>query len=126
MEQLFDLFLQSGLRPLSVISETAELEKVVNRSELATLLILKYYNEIPMSELASKLGSPLSTVTSLSKRLVHKGLVERNHSSKDQRIILVKLTDKGEELAEIAKGIIQKILMRVQAALSDEELNQRP
>jgi DNA-binding MarR family transcriptional regulator len=124
MDQLFELFLKHGLRPLTVFSEVAELERAVNRSELAALLILHFHDEMAMSELANYLGVPLSTMTSLAKRLVHKGLIERNQSGKDQRIVLIRLTEKGQQLAQQAKGIIDNILVRVQEALSNDELQQ--
>lgn len=124
MENLFEFLLKSGLQPLKFIPELSELEKLVNRSEVVALLMLRFYDEMTMSELAVKLGSPLSTVTSLSKRLVRKGLIERYRSSKDKRIILIKLTNDGQKIAERAKEIIQKILVNVQKALSQDELNQ--
>lgn len=124
MEQLFDFFLKHGLRPLSLFSEVAELEKIVNRSELAALLMLQFHDEMAMSELATYLGVPLSTMTSLSKRLVHKKLIERKKSDKDQRIILIRLSVEGQKLAHQAKKIINNILVRVKVAFSDDELQQ--
>jgi DNA-binding MarR family transcriptional regulator len=124
MDQLFELFLKHGLRPLSLFSEVSELERVVSRSELAALIILQFHDEMAMSELATYLGVPLSTMTSLGKRLVHKGLIERSQSGKDQRIILIRLTEKGQLLAQQAKGIIDNILVRVQEVLSNDELQQ--
>ncbi|HET7657035.1 MAG TPA: MarR family transcriptional regulator [Bacillales bacterium] len=124
MKQLFELFLKSGLRPLSLFPEVSKLEELVNRSELASLLILDLYDEMTMSELADQLGFPLSTVTSLSKRLVRKGYVIRNHSNKDKRIILIRLTEKGQKIAIQAKEMIENLLACVYEALSDEELNQ--
>ncbi|MGG3575240.1 MarR family transcriptional regulator [Bacillus gobiensis] len=77
-----------------------------------------------MSELASDLGAPLSKITSLAKRLVKKGLVERNQSDKDQRVILIRLTEKGQEFVLQARGIMENMLARVESVLSDEELQQ--
>ena len=72
----------------------------------------------------TELGAPLSTVTSLVKRLVRKGLINRAHSDKDQRIILVQLTEEGKELALQARAIMENMFLRVQAALSNDELQQ--
>lgn len=123
MEQLLELFLKNGLKPLNMIFDTTELERVVNRSDIAALLILHLRGEMTMSGLAEDLGAPLSTITSLAKRLVKKGLIERNQSSKDQRILLVRLTDEGQRLALKARNTIESIFARVQAALSVDELN---
>ncbi|MDF2651769.1 MAG: transcriptional regulator [Paenibacillus sp.] len=124
MEQMLELFLQNGLRPLSNLSETTDLERKVNRSELTALLLLYFRGQLTMSALASQLGVPLSTTTSLVQRLVRKGLVERTQSTRDQRIMNVELTGEGRQLALQAKAIMENMLTRVQAALSREELEQ--
>jgi DNA-binding MarR family transcriptional regulator len=124
LDQLLELFLQNGLRPLSFLSETAELDREVNRSELAALLVLQRLGELTMSSLASHLGVPLSTTTSLVKRLVRKDLVDRTQSAKDQRIMHVELTAQGMKLALQAKSIMEDMFARVQASLSQEELQQ--
>jgi DNA-binding MarR family transcriptional regulator len=124
VESLFELFLKHGIRPLSLFSEASELEKTVNRSELTAIIMLQYYDELTMSELAGKLGIPLSTMTSLAKRLVHKRLIERKQSGKDQRVILIRLTPEGMELSGRAMQIINNLLDRIQATLSDDELEQ--
>jgi DNA-binding MarR family transcriptional regulator len=56
--------------------------------------------EMIMSDLASVLESPLSTVTRMVDRLEGKGLVERFRCEKDRRIVLVRYTDKGHMLRE--------------------------
>ena len=122
MEQILELFLKNGLRPLGLLSEIGGLEKEVNRSELSALLILSFRGEMTTSMLAAELGAPLSTITSMAKRLVQKGLIERNQSTKDQRIILIQLTGKGQQLAIQAKGIVENIFSRVKAALTTHEL----
>lgn len=124
MEQIFMLFLKNGLRPLSLLPDTMGLEKVVTRSEIAVLLMLSFRGDIPMSELSTELGTPLSTMTSLTKRLVRKGFIERRKSPKDQRIILVQLSDKGQELASKVRGIMEGAIARVQAVLTPDEVDQ--
>lgn len=124
LDQMLELFLQNGLRPLSFLSETAELEREVNRSELTALLVLHFRGQLTMSALASHLGVPLSTTTSLVKRLVRKGLVERTQFAKDQRIMHVELTGEGMQLALQAKSVMENMFTRVQTSLSKEELQQ--
>lgn len=122
--QMFELFLQNGLRPLSFLSETSELEREVNRSELTALLVLHVRGKSTMSSLAGDLGAPLSTITSMVKRLVRKGLVNRYQSAKDQRIVLVELTEEGKKIALQARVIMDNMFGRIQAALSKDELTQ--
>ncbi|MEW9702185.1 MarR family winged helix-turn-helix transcriptional regulator [Paenibacillus sp. SI8] len=124
LDQMLELFLQNGLRPLSYLSETAELDREVNRSELTALLVLQFRGQLTTSALASQLGVPLSTTTSLVKRLVRKDLVNRTQSAKDQRIIHLELTEKGMQLGSEAKAIMEAMFARVQSVLSQEELQQ--
>ncbi|MCC2686549.1 MAG: transcriptional regulator [Paenibacillaceae bacterium] len=124
MDHIFELFLKNGLRPLSLLPEIVGLERAVNRSEIAVLLMLHFRGEMTMSELASELGAPLSTMTSLAQRLVRKGLIARRQSDKDQRIILVELSEKGLQLVSQVRSTIEGAFARVQASLSDEELKQ--
>jgi DNA-binding MarR family transcriptional regulator len=124
MEHILELFLKNGLRPLSLLPEIVGLERAVNRSEIAVLLMLHFRGEMTMSELASELGAPLSTMTSLAQRLVRKGLIARRQSDKDQRIILVELSEKGLQLVSQVRSTIEGAFARVQASLSDEELKQ--
>ncbi|UUZ84101.1 hypothetical protein LJK88_10290 [Paenibacillus sp. P26] len=42
LDQMMELFFQNGLRPLSFLSETAELERKVNRSELTAVVVLHF------------------------------------------------------------------------------------
>ncbi|UUZ80099.1 MarR family transcriptional regulator [Paenibacillus sp. P26] len=73
MQQLYELFLKSGLRPFAFMSDTLQLEQKLTRSDMSTLLILLFKGDMTMSELASVMGAPLSTMTSIAKRLEQKG-----------------------------------------------------
>lgn len=124
MEHIFELLLKNGLRPLSLLPNIDEIELKVSRSEVAVLLLLSFRGTIPMSELSDVLGAPLSTMTSITKRLVSKGFIERRKAPQDQRIILVQLTRKGKDLVTEIRKQVDRVLIHVQAAFTEEELNQ--
>ncbi|CAH0119408.1 hypothetical protein PAE9249_01909 [Paenibacillus sp. CECT 9249] len=124
MERILEFYVKTGLRPLSLLPETAEWEQKVNRSELTALILLHLYGEQTMSQLAADLGAPLSTVTSLTKRMARKGLIERVQSDKDQRMILARITEQGEQLAQQARSFMESVIARVESALTKEELQQ--
>jgi DNA-binding MarR family transcriptional regulator len=124
MQQLYDLFLKTGLRPFDYFTDTAQLEKEFTRSDLATILTLLFRGQQPMSALATELGAPLSSMTSIAKRLERKGMIKRMTSPQDQRIILVSLSEEGQWKAEQAKHTMEQMLDRVQQALTAEELEQ--
>jgi DNA-binding MarR family transcriptional regulator len=124
MDELFELLVKHGLKPLTLVPEWEGLEQRLNRSELAAVVMLHHHGEMTTSELAASLGVPLSTMTSLSKRLVAKKLFQRLQSEQDQRIILLRLTEEGTELAQAARALLNQSLSRIGEALTQEELQQ--
>jgi DNA-binding MarR family transcriptional regulator len=124
MQQLYDLFLKTGLRPFSFMNDTLQLEQKLTRSDLSTLLILLFRGDLTMSELASEMGAPLSSMTSIAKRLERKGFIARATSVQDQRVKLVTLTQEGQQLAKKWEHIMLAMLSRLEAVFTPEEMEQ--
>lgn len=68
--------------------------------------------ELPIGYLTERLKLDTGTVTPLLKRMETKGLLTRQRSDKDERIVLVKLTEKGCDLRDRAKDIPKELLCR--------------
>lgn len=124
MQQLFELIFKNGLRPLSMFPDTLHLELQLTSSDFSALLLLKFHEQLTMSQMADFLGAPLSTVTSIAKRLVRKGYIYREKSQQDQRIIVNRLTEDGELIAEEALRTMNRMFKRIERALTAEELQQ--
>ncbi|NQF17639.1 MarR family transcriptional regulator [Brevibacillus sp. HB1.3] len=124
MQQLYDLFLKTGLRPFAFMSDTMQLEEKLTRSDLTTLLLLLFRGDLTMSELAQEMGAPLSSMTSIAKRLERKGYIARATSVEDQRVKLVTLTPPGKQLAKESEQIMLTMLGRLQEAFTSEEMEQ--
>lgn len=122
MHQLYDLFLKTGLRPFAFMSDTHPLEEKLTRSDLSTLLILHFRGDLTMSELAAEMGAPLSSMTSIAKRLERKGYIARATSAQDQRVKLVTLTQRGMELAKESEQIMLAMLGRLEEAFTPQEM----
>lgn len=73
------------------------------KNDVLTLLHLHRVQSSRMSDIAAYLDTPLNTATGVVARLQQRGLVEREHSTGDKRIVLISLTDDGRFL--IARGI---------------------
>lgn len=73
------------------------------KNDVLTLLYLHRTQSSRMSDLAAYLDAPLNTATGAVTRLQQRGLVERQHSPDDKRIVLISLTAEGRRL--IAQGI---------------------
>ncbi|MBB3109620.1 DNA-binding MarR family transcriptional regulator [Paenibacillus phyllosphaerae] len=124
MQQLYDLFLKTGLRPFAFMTETQPLEQKVTRSDLSTLLILLFRGDLTMSELAAEMGAPLSSMTSIAKRLERKGFIARATSAQDQRVKRVTLTQEGKQIAKESEQMMLSLLGRLEAVFTPEELEQ--
>lgn len=124
MEQLLEQFFKNVLRPLSLFPDTSHLEAHFTSSDLSVLLLIKIHGQLTMSEMAKHLGAPLSTVTSISKRLVRKGSIYREKSTQDQRIIVNRLTKEGDMIAEEVLDLMKDTFNKVEEALTPEELQQ--
>ena len=91
------------------------------KNDVLTLLYLHRTQPSRMSDLAAYLDAPLNTATGAVTRLQQRGLVERQHSPDDKRIVLISLTAEGRRL--IAQGIKDSISLigRLFEELTPEE-----
>ncbi|MGM7722906.1 MarR family transcriptional regulator [uncultured Metabacillus sp.] len=124
MNQLLSLFLQNWMKPLLIDQEINEITKKVTRSELIALIMLKQRGEATMSQLASDMGLQKSTLTNIRQRLTKRGLIHHYRDANDQRIIWIKLTTDGEELADRVLDTMKRVLQKIKDALTSEELEQ--
>jgi DNA-binding MarR family transcriptional regulator len=122
MEQLLELLLGGGVRLPFLSADLLALDRELPKSELLALLMLQRRGEANMSELAADLSLPLSTVTGIGARLAKRGLAERHRDERDRRVILVRLTPPGQQLAGRVRVLLDSLFDRIQAALAPEEL----
>src|SRR6516165_1156696 len=121
MDRLLDLILIGGPRPPLFHPDVLALERQLPRSEMLALLLLQRHGERTMSELAEALGAPLSTASGIGERLARRGLVQRQRRPEDRRVVVVRLTRKGETAAGKLREQIAGLLRRVAGALTEEE-----
>jgi DNA-binding MarR family transcriptional regulator len=124
MERLLDLFLSGGVRPPLFHPDVLELDRGLPRSEMLALLILQRRGQRTMSQLAEDLGAPLSTASGIGERLGRRGLVERLRKPDDRRVVVVRLTPRGQDLASKLRRQVDGILRRIEGSLTAEEIAQ--
>src|SRR5262245_50521768 len=124
MDRLLDLILGGGLRLPLFHPDVLALDRQLPRSEVLALLLLQRHGERTMSELAEVLGAPLSTASGIGERLARRGLVHRQRRPEDRRVVVVRLTRKGETAAGKLRGQVDGLLRRVAGALTKEEQGQ--
>ena len=124
MDRLLDLILTGALRPPLFDPDMLALDRQLPRSEMLALLLLQRHGERTMSELAEALGAPLSTASGIGERLARRGLAKRQRQPEDRRVVVLRLTRKGETVASRLREQFDGLLRRVTGALTGEELAQ--
>jgi len=86
--------------------------------------LLSSLSEAPrrITELAELDGLAQPTTTLLVKRLEEQGLVRRERQAHDQRVVLVSLTDAGQDALEHLRGLASTGLRRHLDAMPDDQL----
>ena len=111
----------------------------LSMSQLNAIKILWQSGELTMNELAEQLAVSPPSASAMVDRLVEKGVINREHSTKDRRKVVVRISPEAEKIAEEIKsnilqffvGLVDKIgeetaqqwcdvLTRVKSALSEE------
>jgi DNA-binding MarR family transcriptional regulator len=94
----------------------------LSHAQMSMLYLLFYHKRSNAKQIAEFLGITNSAVAQLMDPLVDKGLVSRQHDSKDRRIVHLSLTPEG-------RGVLKKLsrhkfagLRTALGALDDEDL----
>lgn len=89
------------------------------------LMVLWEHQQLPVNDIAKKLILNTNTITPLLKRMEQQGLITRERSRKDERKVLVQLTEKGVALKDEAVKIPEQLAQKLsQNALNVPALEQ--
>jgi len=124
MQQLVEMILTGGLRLPILTPELIALDQSLAKTDIMALLMIHRRGEVTMSELAADLGVPLSTTTGIGARLTRRGLIERERSAQDRRVIVSRLTPAGADLAAMVQAEIDRMIDRITGALTPDEVAQ--
>ncbi len=87
------------------------------------MMVLWENDALTVNEIARLLILNTNTVTPLLKRMEQQGLVERKRSLKDERRVIVALTQKGRDMRQEALKIPEMLLSRIlEGPFEKEEL----
>ncbi|HEX7603841.1 MAG TPA: MarR family transcriptional regulator [Polyangiaceae bacterium] len=67
--------------------------------QLTVIKMLEQIGDLSLSELSDRIRAQNSTVTGIIDRMEREGLVVRERSTSDRRVVHIKLTEKGERIA---------------------------
>ena len=85
--------------------------------QLTVVKLLEQVGDLSLSELSDRIRAQNSTVTGIIDRMERENLVVRERSKEDRRVVHIKLTPKGQQLArdipiepiEIFKGALETL-----------------
>lgn len=78
-------------------------------TQYLAMMVLWEKKELSVKELGEKLHLDSGTLSPMLKSLEKKGLICRSRSSADERVLMVKISEDGENLKEKAKDIPLKM-----------------
>ena len=77
--------------------------------------------EMTMTEVANNLNITVGTLTTAINRLIKKDYVERRRIEEDRRVVLIKLTEKGEKAFDSHAQFHDEMIKSVMLELSEKE-----
>jgi DNA-binding MarR family transcriptional regulator len=77
---------------------------------------------VPLSEIIAWLGVSKQATSQLIETLVLRGYLERSIDDEERRRLTVTLTERGRAVAAIARGAVERVDQRLQAAVGREHL----
>lgn len=93
----------------------------LSETDLEAVLVLGEQGECTAGHLASALGVPATTGTTIADRLVKRRLIARRRSEEDRRSVWLALTERGEELLEEARADQLEICRELLSALEPKQ-----
>ncbi|KRM76212.1 MarR family winged helix-turn-helix transcriptional regulator [Secundilactobacillus collinoides] len=92
-----------------------------NPGQMRLVFLLAKKGQLTNSEIVTELNIKPSSASGLVNRLVEGGLVQRQASPSDKRVMLISLTDRGQRFIDSAHLLRDKMSELVFVSLTDEE-----
>lgn len=88
-------------------------------TQYITMMVMWEHKKISVKEMGSLLFLDSGTLTPVLKKLEEKGFVKRQRDGKDERLLNVSITEKGERLKEKAVTIPERLFGCVKLSIED-------
>ncbi|WP_459195578.1 MarR family winged helix-turn-helix transcriptional regulator [Wukongibacter baidiensis] len=111
-----------NMKKLFFPEDWLQIDMKLSKTELFAMFIVERHGEVIMSKISDEINVSMSTATGIIDRLVKKKYLKRERSDLDRRIVLIKLTEKGQKTIEELKETMSKYLNRIYDVLTDEEI----
>lgn len=123
-EEVLNILLVKLFNDILKIEETALKEGEFSDLSVTEIHIVEAIGldrEMTMSEVANELDITVGTLTTAINRLIKKGYVDRRRIEEDRRVVLIKLTERGEEAFKSHANFHDDMIKSVILELSDNE-----
>lgn len=90
--------------------------------QLTVVKLLEAFGDLSLSELSDKIRAQNSTVTGIIDRMERESLVTRERSKEDRRVVYIRLTAKGRDLAREIPVEPMEIFKNALETLSAQEM----
>ena len=94
----------------------------LTRSQFYTLMTLEHQEGMPLSQISERISRSPGNMTLVIDNLEKEGLVERQRSQPDRRVVVAVLTESGRHRIEQAPRAHRAAVEQELGALSDQEL----
>ncbi len=90
--------------------------------QLTVIKLLETFGDLSLSNLSERIRAQNSTVTGIIDRMEREGLVSRERSASDRRVVYIRLTDKGRRLAQKIEVEPMQVFTKALVELSAADL----
>ncbi|MRG91517.1 MarR family winged helix-turn-helix transcriptional regulator [Polyangium spumosum] len=90
--------------------------------QLTVIKLLEELGDLSLSSLSERIRAQNSTVTGIIDRMEREGLVKRERSTTDRRVVYIRLSEKGEKLAREIQVEPMEIFRSALTVLSEDDL----
>lgn len=101
-----------------------ERDDTLSIPQFRVLAFLSRHSDASLSEVAEHLGVTRATASTMTERLVRKGLVDRAEVPHERRQIMLNLTATGNDCLEEMRGIVRRKITHLLNNLTTDELEQ--
>lgn len=111
---------EKTFRELFPILPTEWLKLDITMPQLKVVLLLYMTGSVRMGDIASALGVSLATATGVVDRLVERDIVQRESQPEDRRVVLCRLSEKGQKMIgglwQLSRDSIKELLGAIDSA----------
>ena len=109
------------LREMSKRNESSLNKMNLPVSNIIVLDVLREKGPSAMGDIARSLGLTMSAATGIVDKMIKNGVVKRERSDTDRRVVKVALLKKGQDICEKVQKMRKDIISDMYSVLSDQE-----